>query len=334
MALILERLDARRGEVQRRMMLERVPLTIGRALDNDLVIDDPHVDAHHARITTAEDGTLLLEDLGSVNGIDVPGVGRQTRVSLVAGTSVKIGRTPLRVRDRAESVVPAVPLAPPPTASAATGWLRELHWQLILVVVLLIRSADAAWVTTYTRDASTVALTLVVGVAAMLAIWAGGWAIVGKLAIRRASFLTHVAIASAGFLVMGFAETANGWGQFLFPGAAPVLSGLNGLFSVVVSFALIDLHLAYSTSLPRRKRWIGVGSVVGGIALLVAAFAAVKDDAFTDVPTFTFGLKRAPAAIIPADDLEGFSRAAAALRVKVDSLKPRRVTPSGDAPEN
>ncbi len=43
-------------------------IRIGKADDNDYVVDDPHVSRHHARITRVEDGGLLLEDLGSTNG--------------------------------------------------------------------------------------------------------------------------------------------------------------------------------------------------------------------------------------------------------------------------
>ena len=42
---------------------------IGRAYDNDVVVDDPYVAPHHARIVRDEAGELFAEDLGSVNGL-------------------------------------------------------------------------------------------------------------------------------------------------------------------------------------------------------------------------------------------------------------------------
>ena len=57
MALIVEVLrHGRGGEVRERLRLTDVPVTIGRALDNALVLDDPHVDAHHARLVRDADG--------------------------------------------------------------------------------------------------------------------------------------------------------------------------------------------------------------------------------------------------------------------------------------
>ena len=42
-------------------------VTVGRALDNDLVLDDPHCAAHHARLEIADDNTARLIDLMSLN---------------------------------------------------------------------------------------------------------------------------------------------------------------------------------------------------------------------------------------------------------------------------
>lgn len=43
------------------------PLTLGRALDSDIVFDHPQISRHHARITRRPEG-VLIEDLGSTNG--------------------------------------------------------------------------------------------------------------------------------------------------------------------------------------------------------------------------------------------------------------------------
>lgn len=48
-------------------------ITIGKAQDNDYVVDDAHVSRHHARLVHGEDGFWMLEDLGSSNGTYVNG---------------------------------------------------------------------------------------------------------------------------------------------------------------------------------------------------------------------------------------------------------------------
>jgi pSer/pThr/pTyr-binding forkhead associated (FHA) protein len=66
-------------------------LTIGRSPDNDIVIDDPTVSRHHARVTLA-DGTYRIEDLGSNSGTKVDGSNVESD-SLRPGASIKLGNT-------------------------------------------------------------------------------------------------------------------------------------------------------------------------------------------------------------------------------------------------
>lgn len=49
-------------------------ITIGKAIDNDFIVDDAHVSRHHARLIRQQDGCLLLEDAGSTNGTFVNGI--------------------------------------------------------------------------------------------------------------------------------------------------------------------------------------------------------------------------------------------------------------------
>lgn len=49
-------------------------IRIGKAGDNDFVVNDPHVSRYHARLLHEEEGSWLLEDTGSTNGTFVNGV--------------------------------------------------------------------------------------------------------------------------------------------------------------------------------------------------------------------------------------------------------------------
>lgn len=53
-----------------RFELKKTPVTIGRALDNDIVLADIGVSRHHA-VIEVDDGTWVIKDLGSRNGIRV-----------------------------------------------------------------------------------------------------------------------------------------------------------------------------------------------------------------------------------------------------------------------
>jgi FhaA, N-terminal domain/FHA domain len=71
------------------------PLTMGRARDNVLVLDDPRVSRHHGRLQ-ARRGTLVYTDLGSTNGSRVNGV-RVDEIALGLGDRLEVGGTVLVV---------------------------------------------------------------------------------------------------------------------------------------------------------------------------------------------------------------------------------------------
>ncbi len=88
------RIVGRDGD-ERTIEVDGTPLTLGRASDNGLVIADPRVSRHHARLQ-ARHGTLVLTDLASTNGSRVNGV-RVDECALGTGDRVLLGDTVLLV---------------------------------------------------------------------------------------------------------------------------------------------------------------------------------------------------------------------------------------------
>lgn len=86
------RVLAREGHA-REVALDGSPLTIGRARDNRLVLDDVRVSRHHARISGRR-GALVLTDLGSTNGSRVNGL-VVDEVVLGEGDRIVVGDTVL-----------------------------------------------------------------------------------------------------------------------------------------------------------------------------------------------------------------------------------------------
>ena len=72
-------------------------VSIGRSPDNGLVIDNPAISHYHARVFN-EEGRLMLEDFGSLNGTFVNGQ-RVKMVTLKPGDSVAIGKHTIVVSD-------------------------------------------------------------------------------------------------------------------------------------------------------------------------------------------------------------------------------------------
>ncbi|HEX2188664.1 MAG TPA: FHA domain-containing protein, partial [Longimicrobiaceae bacterium] len=309
-----------RGE-RTRLRLATLPLTVGRGFGNDLILDDPYVDGRHARIAVDEAGTLVVEDLGSVNGLATPGVpGRAARVEARPGARVRLGRTTLVFRDPDEEVPPALP-DPGEGAEAvpAAGWPGSRAARIAVPAAACAAVAAHAWLGSYERSGASDALTAALGFAFVVAAWAGVWAVAGRVAGHRFHFGGHVAVAS-GTLLAGMAYgLAESWGGFLFPDnpvSAPVaLAAWTGLAA-----ALVAGHLGLASGLPRRRRW-RAGLATGGVILLLAgASALAEDEGFSDVPTFSGVLKPVPARWVPTAPASGFGEVADELREQADAL--------------
>lgn len=146
-------------------------LTVGRAQDNDIVLDDPQVSRHHARVMRRGD-EIIVEDLGSTNGTLVNGRRivdphvLQPTETIAVGSSVfqvegfsapdTVGMAPIPVSSPplfgVSSQPPPSPGTPAGREAAGTPWLA-IGWVgglLIVVVLILTLAGLTAWL--FTRD--------------------------------------------------------------------------------------------------------------------------------------------------------------------------------------
>lgn len=80
-----------------RVSLDSKPITMGRADDSTLVLDDDYASTRHARLSLQGE-EWYVEDLGSTNGtyLDRAKVSGPTRVPL--GVPIRIGKTVIELR--------------------------------------------------------------------------------------------------------------------------------------------------------------------------------------------------------------------------------------------
>ncbi len=111
------------GMVLKDIPLDKPQITIGRKMDNDVVIDNLAVSGHHARVVE-ENGTYFIEDTGSTNGTFVNEAKIQKQ-RLQPGDQIRVGKHVLVYEDETATskpkTAPAVVLdgdktvmAPPP----------------------------------------------------------------------------------------------------------------------------------------------------------------------------------------------------------------------------
>lgn len=77
--------------------LNTAQVTIGRAPDSTVVIDDDYASSRHARVYPAE-GAWVVEDLGSTNGTWIDRTRITTPTVLPVGVPLRVGRTTLQLQ--------------------------------------------------------------------------------------------------------------------------------------------------------------------------------------------------------------------------------------------
>jgi len=170
-------------------------ITLGRALDNDMVIDDPYAAPHHARLDFLPDGSVSLIDLGSKNKIinharkHVDAVNITAHVNESPRANFQIGQTLFRLRNT------DWPLSDERVLS------RRIIWPYAVgaFFAALLFSAYEIWLSDVGEKPPQY-LNLIAATALGLVIWSSIYALLGRLISGVERMFSHVAIACIGFL--------------------------------------------------------------------------------------------------------------------------------------
>lgn len=140
-------------------------LILGRDPAASIVIDHPVVSARHAKIAKAPPTGLMIEDLGSTNGVFVNGH-RVSRTSITFGDDVHLGSAPVPLSDpRIASLIVHVGRVPPKGQPMTLGSgldcdVRIESREIAAQHAQVIETAEGAWLV---RDLGTAQGTFIDG---------------------------------------------------------------------------------------------------------------------------------------------------------------------------
>ena len=309
---------SRDGTVAARERIDRDEARIGRAFDNDVVVDDPHVAPHHLRIFRDEGGELVAEDLGSVNGLfSEHGAGRVPRLALAGEPGIRIGRTVLRVHDAAHPVAPEKALTP---QRAHASWAAGLTLGLFAMILLV------NWLDLTNQPSANSVLLPLLGLATVLAIWSGLWALLSRVFFGQAQYSVQLRIAATACIALVI------WDQiaktFSFALAWREMSEYAGLGAWALLGATCVAHLhSISARHMRAAQFV--------VVVLIAAGAAIQYFGKSETRKLvgqraTLGDLRPPGfRLAPPASAEEFFKRADAVRQKVDLARVREPIPGG-----
>ena len=254
MELIIEQL-ARNGRATQRDYFQQTSITIGRAYDNDLVIDEPHVSPHHAELQWVQ-GEWQLHDLSSINGIQVH---KGNLIPLTPLTEVTIGKQRLRFATADTAVADARPLGD------EMGLPRRLGKPWVAISLLLLFSAWSV-LEQYLRQIEEYEPVMfwdgLFSVIPTMLVLVGFWAVMGRLLKHEPKFFTHLGLWCTAALIVSIASPLFEWISYnlqtkLFTDYA------DSLLTFVVGLVLIHFTLRLATQLRNRTTWIAAATVCG-----------------------------------------------------------------------
>ncbi len=320
---LIEAFD-RHGALLARAPITRWPITVGRALDCDLVLDDPFVAPRHLRIDRAvnEPRTVQVEVLKTRNGARLQRKqhGQGEHFDWPEGAPIDLGHTHITLR-----------LADAPIADEQP--LPQFPWRTVGTTAALVALVGAAamassWLESrdssqYLKSLPSVLLMLLL----VLSAWSGLWAVANKMFAGRLQFWRHVRIACTVYLASEALRLAANLAAFSF--SLEALSQFASVLGVLVLAWALYAHLA--TVLPRRR--VGLAwTVAAVVALGVPAWLGAQwlnrmrlTNEMYMSSLFPPSLRVAPA--VPVDQL---LQDAEALRAKLD----RRLRDDGLADED
>jgi len=252
---------ARNGDVLHRQQVNVLPIRIGRAYDNDCILDDDYVAPRHA-LVDLDHGKLMLHDLGSRNGVVKNGK-RLPSLALTGDTVVRIGHTSLRVR-AADFPVPGELLDR--TMHGWEGAVPGLAGMLLAAIVAL----GVTWLFDTRHFQPTLYLqALAIGVGGAVA-WGGAWAFANRLFGRHARLGRHIFIIGSGAAALTAWEGAAATLAYAFAWEGLTRYGSHGV--IALAAGIVYFHLVtVKPQLRIRLRWLCLLFAVVGSGLMLIA---------------------------------------------------------------
>lgn len=301
---------SRHRDVLSRVRIAGDQVSIGRGYDNDVIVDDPYVAAHHLLILRDETGKLVAKDLGSVNGTFLDGgKSRIAHLAIDGGKPLRIGQTLLRIRTGDYAVEPERKVL------AERGTLSTIAVAATTVIVLGL-IALKVWLAQTGEPRLTNYTTPLLTMTGVVLVWVGIWALVSRLLAGRSQFLGNLMIALVAVLAsLLYGELAK-YSAFGLTWRVPV--DYEYAVTWLILAAACFLHLR---AISARAVWLK-GTIVGGLMVLaIGVHTLQRSEAFSDIGRQTSAHLMLPPAFrtVPLRTPDAFFANVAGLKPMLDA---------------
>jgi FHA domain-containing protein len=246
-----------------RHRFEQLPIRIGRAYDNDLVLDDPYIAPNHAIIEMAESGSIQIRDLDSENG--VVSQGKRHPVIQIDDHIIRLGHTNMRVRHAGVEVNKAL------TDKASHGWEG---WPPAIagLLMIILSTLVSVWLGTSEKFSMLSAIATISLILMMVIIWSGGWALATRVISGGSSrFGRHIFIVACAAILVDCWDFISV--TFAYAFSLEFLTLYGSHIAIAIAAGMVFFHLMTINS--QHPRRFMVTCVI--LALLGSSFTLITN---------------------------------------------------------
>lgn len=243
-------------------------LSIGRARDNDLILDDPYVDPYHGQIILGETGTWSYQDLGSENG-SKRGKESVNDCALTSADVLTLGKTRLQFFDPSHQVAPALSLH-----NSRQRLLSFNTWStsgLLLAGAILMLALNIYVNYTGEKFDAGMLMGMFLGAFSLPLIVSAAWSLLAKILCGRSHFLSIVNVALLALIVLELS-------LYPFVGLAYNFPAIDrGYLGVLLNLLVFGLYL-YATLLICTRLKDQTNKLIAGLvpAVVFCAYLVIQ----------------------------------------------------------
>ncbi len=193
MNLVIEEINRNRKVLQRYRFSQQNRIRIGRALDNDVILNEPHVSPYHMELVKTEEGDWEVVDLDSCNGVRT-----SKRKHLASGTKIKsgdtllLGRCYLSIWDEQHPVEDAWPLH---SIEEVFHRISSLWVVVVLLAIFVLGEWQIASMHNYRGVPPSRVINELIYELLLIFGWASLWSLSGRVIRHESRFYSHLAVS-------------------------------------------------------------------------------------------------------------------------------------------
>ena len=302
MKLIIEILSLTGDERTTHHTFKKTPISIGRGLQNDIIIPDPYIDSEHVKIEyKADTQKWIIRDNKSTNGLRINNIKRLSS-DIKSGDTVKIGQTELHIFSPNHKI-------------AKTLKIKENHpllsfiekpssaWLFLIVAILVLQLWS--YLEIWTNERGVIIATTAAATFGIITIWSLLWSVASRLIIHKSNFKQHASIISLYLITSVFMWYIKAYTDFL-----TSENWLSDIVNYSTNFILLSLlvyaSLTFTSKMHQRKILISSTLFALGVVCGIFILTLISKKDFNQRPVYSSAMEPYLSQIAPTDTVNEF----------------------------